>query len=142
MKADIHPKATETTVRCACGMEMTVLSTRPEISITICSKCHPYFTGKQKFVDTAGRIEKFQKRFGVEETKEAAKKKVKSKKAMKREQAQAAFKARKEAEKEAAKKMQAEAAKKGKDTKKTSEEKGEAAGDTGGEKTGGDAPKA
>lgn len=66
MKKDIHPNYGPSKVRCACGFEFEANSTRPEINITICSNCHPYFTGKQKFVDTAGRIEKFQKRFSTE----------------------------------------------------------------------------
>ncbi len=65
MKDGIHPKFGPSKVRCACGFEFETESTKPEIQITICSQCHPYFTGKQKFVDTAGRIEKFQKRFGA-----------------------------------------------------------------------------
>ncbi len=67
MKADIHPKYEEVTVRCACGNEFKTRSTKPEIRLTLCSECHPFFTGKQKFVDTAGRIEKFQKRFNLAE---------------------------------------------------------------------------
>ncbi|QNN23458.1 50S ribosomal protein L31 [Planctomycetales bacterium ZRK34] len=64
MKADIHPKYVETKVTCACGNAFTTHSTKPEIHVDICSACHPFYTGKQKFVDTAGRVEKFQKRFG------------------------------------------------------------------------------
>lgn len=67
MKANIHPKYEEVTVRCACGNEFKTKSTKPEIRLTLCSECHPFFTGKQKFVDTAGRIEKFQKRFNLAE---------------------------------------------------------------------------
>ncbi|MDR0362894.1 MAG: 50S ribosomal protein L31 [Planctomycetota bacterium] len=67
MKADIHPKYDEVTVRCACGNEFKTRSTKPEIRLALCNACHPFFTGKQKFVDTAGRIEKFQKRFNLEE---------------------------------------------------------------------------
>ncbi len=65
MKDGIHPKFGPATVRCACGNEFETESTKPEIQVTICSQCHPFFTGKQKFVDTAGRIEKFQKKFGA-----------------------------------------------------------------------------
>ena len=57
MKADIHPKYAETNIKCACGNVVEVGSTRENISVEICSKCHPFYTGKQKFVDTAGRIE-------------------------------------------------------------------------------------
>ncbi len=64
MKKDIHPEVFPVTVRCACGTVFTTKSVAPEINVTLCSKCHPFFTGSQKFVDTAGRIEKFQKKFG------------------------------------------------------------------------------
>ena len=67
MKAEIHPKYEEVTVRCACGNEFATKSTKNEIRLTLCNECHPFFTGKQKFVDTAGRIEKFQKRFNLAE---------------------------------------------------------------------------
>lgn len=67
MKQGIHPNYQECKVHCACGFEFETRSTKPEIQVTICSHCHPYFTGKQKFVDTAGRIEKFQRRFNVAE---------------------------------------------------------------------------
>ena len=67
MKANIHPKYEEVTVRCACGNEFKTRSTRNEINLSLCNACHPFFTGKQKFVDTAGRIEKFQKRFNLDE---------------------------------------------------------------------------
>ena len=63
MKADIHPDYFETTVRCACGNEVQVHSTIRDIHIDICSNCHPFYTGKLKFIDTAGRIEKFQTKF-------------------------------------------------------------------------------
>ncbi len=63
MKKNIHPKYTETTIRCACGNEIEVGSTKTDIRVEICSKCHPFFTGKQKLVDTAGRIERFRKKY-------------------------------------------------------------------------------
>ena len=63
MKNEIHPDYSDTTVRCACGNELAVGSTRTDISVEICSKCHPFFTGKQKLVDTAGRIERFRKKY-------------------------------------------------------------------------------
>ena len=63
MKADIHPKYVECKVHCACGANFVTRSTKPELHVDICSACHPFFTGKQKFVDTAGRVEKFQKKF-------------------------------------------------------------------------------
>ncbi|MFK5893210.1 MAG: 50S ribosomal protein L31 [Pseudomonadota bacterium] len=67
MKADIHPKYTEVTVNCSCGASFNTNSTlgKEELSIEVCSKCHPFFTGKQKLVDTAGRIDKFQKKYGL-----------------------------------------------------------------------------
>lgn len=65
MKDKIHPKYTDTQVTCACGAKFTTRSTIGEkLHVDICSACHPFFTGKQKFVDAAGRVEKFQKRFG------------------------------------------------------------------------------
>ncbi len=65
MKNGIHPKCYENaTVTCACGESWETGSTRPELKIEICSGCHPFFTGKQKFVDTAGKVDKFQKKYG------------------------------------------------------------------------------
>jgi len=64
MKKKIHPKYKETTITCACGEVIQTRSTRENIRVEICSKCHPFFTGKQKLVDTAGRVEKFRKRYG------------------------------------------------------------------------------
>jgi large subunit ribosomal protein L31 len=63
MKKDIHPKYEETKIRCACGNVIETGSTRDSISVEICSNCHPFFTGKQKLVDTAGRIERFRKKY-------------------------------------------------------------------------------
>ena len=63
MKADIHPKYGECQVTCACGNKFATRSTKKDIHVEICSQCHPFFTGKQKFVDTAGRVDKFRKRF-------------------------------------------------------------------------------
>ena len=63
MKKDIHPKYKQTTIKCACGYSMAVGSTKKDISVEICSQCHPFFTGKQKLVDTAGRIERFRKKY-------------------------------------------------------------------------------
>lgn len=65
MKAKIHPEYQEAVIRCACGETFTVGSTKKELRVDICSKCHPFFTGKQKFVDTGGRVEKFKKKFGI-----------------------------------------------------------------------------
>jgi large subunit ribosomal protein L31 len=63
MKSEIHPKYQQVTVHCACGEGWTTGSTRKELRIEICSKCHPFFTGKQKLMDTAGRIDRFQKKY-------------------------------------------------------------------------------
>ncbi|MFO8080340.1 MAG: 50S ribosomal protein L31 [Armatimonadota bacterium] len=67
MKADIHPDYVETKVICACGENFTTRSTKPEIRVEICSQCHPFYTGKQKMVDTEGRVEKFIKRYGLQD---------------------------------------------------------------------------
>lgn len=64
MRADIHPEYTNTKITCACGNAFETRSTSEKMHVDICSECHPYYTGKQKFVDSAGRVEKFQKRFG------------------------------------------------------------------------------
>ncbi len=63
MKNGIHPEYAETSIRCACGHEIQVGSTRSDIRVEICSQCHPFFTGKQKLIDTAGRIERFRKKY-------------------------------------------------------------------------------
>ncbi len=63
MKQDIHPVYTEATVSCGCGNKFITRSTRKQITVEICSACHPYFTGKMKFVDATGRVERFQKRY-------------------------------------------------------------------------------
>jgi large subunit ribosomal protein L31 len=65
MKPNIHPEYVETTITCACGTVYHTRSTKQNLRIGICSACHPYFTGQQKFVDTAGRVEKFTRRFGA-----------------------------------------------------------------------------
>jgi len=62
MKAEIHPEYKQTTIKCACGNEIKTGSTKVNPSVDICAKCHPFFTGGQKFVDTKGRIDKFNKR--------------------------------------------------------------------------------
>ncbi|UCG16984.1 MAG: 50S ribosomal protein L31 [Phycisphaerales bacterium] len=66
MKDKIHPKYMDCNVKCGCGNAFTTRSTVPEIHVEICSSCHPFFTGQQKFVDTAGRVERFQRKFGGE----------------------------------------------------------------------------
>ncbi|MCP4650232.1 MAG: 50S ribosomal protein L31 [PVC group bacterium] len=63
MKQKIHPEYKPTTITCACGEVIQVCSTRQSIRIEICSKCHPFYTGKQKIMDTAGRVERFKKRY-------------------------------------------------------------------------------
>ncbi|NBV32941.1 MAG: 50S ribosomal protein L31 [Proteobacteria bacterium] len=65
MKADIHPRYDQTNITCACGAAYLTRSTRKDLRIGICAACHPFFTGEQKFVDTAGRIEKFSKRYAT-----------------------------------------------------------------------------
>jgi large subunit ribosomal protein L31 len=65
MKDEIHPSYVECTVTCGCGNSFKTRSVKPRISVEICSACHPFYTGQQKFVDTAGRIEKFMKRVGA-----------------------------------------------------------------------------
>ncbi len=63
MKEKIHPKYVKSMVKCACGNAFETMSTTEEIKVAICSNCHPFFTGKQKLIDTAGRIEKFHKKY-------------------------------------------------------------------------------
>ena len=63
MKENIHPKYQDTRIRCACGSVIETGSTKDNITVEICSSCHPFFTGKQKLVDTAGRIERFRKKY-------------------------------------------------------------------------------
>lgn len=64
MKDKIHPKYQDCTIVCACGNTIHTHSTKPSIRVEICSSCHPFFTGKQKFVDSAGRVEKFMRKYG------------------------------------------------------------------------------
>lgn len=64
MKPDIHPEYNELTVTCSCGNTMTTRSTAKELNIEVCSSCHPFYTGKQKLVDTAGRVDRFNQKFG------------------------------------------------------------------------------
>ncbi|MBI2206725.1 MAG: 50S ribosomal protein L31 [Candidatus Rokubacteria bacterium] len=63
MKAGIHPDYVDTTITCACGEVVQTRSTKPNIHVEVCSKCHPFFTGKQKLMDTAGRVERFQRKY-------------------------------------------------------------------------------
>mgnify|MGYP003623905546 FL=1 len=64
MKKEIHPNYELTTIKCACGNVIETRSTKKDIRVEICSKCHPFFTGKQKLVDTSGRVDMFKKRYG------------------------------------------------------------------------------
>jgi large subunit ribosomal protein L31 len=64
MKADIHPKYVEASVRCSCGNTFTTRSTSPELTSELCNECHPFYTGKQKLVDSGGRIDRFERRYG------------------------------------------------------------------------------
>ncbi len=69
MKADIHPKYVDCVVTCGCGATFTTRATKPKLAVEICSSCHPFYTGKQKFVDSAGRVEKFLRRYGKGDAK-------------------------------------------------------------------------
>ncbi len=63
MKQEIHPDYVETHVTCSCGNTFTTRSTKPELHVELCNQCHPFYTGKQKLVDTGGRVERFQKKY-------------------------------------------------------------------------------
>ena len=65
MKEGIHPKYEEAEVKCACGETFSTGSTKKSLRVDICSKCHPFFTGKQKLIDTGGRVDRFKKKFGI-----------------------------------------------------------------------------
>jgi large subunit ribosomal protein L31 len=64
VKTDTHPDYTLATVRCSCGATFVTRSTKPELKVEICSQCHPFYTGKQKLVDTGGRVERFERKYG------------------------------------------------------------------------------
>ena len=72
MKQDIHPEYVVATVHCSCGNTFTTRSTRSELRVEICSNCHPFYTGKQKLVDTGGRVERFQRRYAKQQAEQAA----------------------------------------------------------------------
>ncbi len=72
MKKDIHPEYFDTSIKCACGNEVMVGSTKPDVKVEICSKCHPFFTGKQKLIDTAGRIERFRRKYAKFQDQDSA----------------------------------------------------------------------
>jgi large subunit ribosomal protein L31 len=69
MKEKIHPRYIEATITCSCGNSWKTRSTRESVHLDVCSNCHPYFTGEQRIVDTAGRVERFMKRYGLQEKK-------------------------------------------------------------------------
>ncbi len=69
MKQGIHPQYIEATVVCSCGNTWKTRATKPVLRIEVCSRCHPFFTGEQRIVDTAGRVERFRRRYGMEEKK-------------------------------------------------------------------------
>jgi len=71
VKKDIHPSYVETSVKCACGNTFQTRSTVPSINVEICSNCHPFYTGKQKFVDSEGRVERFQRKYATQLQKTA-----------------------------------------------------------------------
>lgn len=71
MKPDLHPKYFKVTVKCACGSEFETRSTNPSIHVEVCSKCHPYFTGRQRLVDTAGRVDRFRRKYATDSTTKA-----------------------------------------------------------------------
>ena len=72
MKAEIHPDYVLTQVTCTCGNTFETRSTKPELHLEICSNCHPFYTGKQKLVDTGGRVERFQRRYAKQQAEQAA----------------------------------------------------------------------
>ncbi|WP_353893189.1 50S ribosomal protein L31 [Proteinivorax hydrogeniformans] len=65
MKAAIHPEYNKTTIVCACGAEIPTKSTQKDLKVEICSKCHPFYTGKQKLVDSGGRVDRFRRKYGM-----------------------------------------------------------------------------
>ena len=67
MKEKIHPRYVETTIVCSCGNTWKTRSTKESVHLDICSRCHPFFTGEQRIVDTAGRVERFKKRYGIKD---------------------------------------------------------------------------
>jgi large subunit ribosomal protein L31 len=73
MKANIHPDYVEATVTCACGNTFQVGSTKSQLKVDVCSKCHPFFTGQQRILDTAGRVERFNRRYNLDQNGEKTK---------------------------------------------------------------------
>ena len=70
MKADIHPEYDEAVITCSCGNTIRTRSTKPDMHIDVCNECHPFFTGEQRIVDTAGRVERFQRRYSLGDPQE------------------------------------------------------------------------
>jgi len=73
LKKEIHPEYKESTVTCACGMKFKTRSTKGDFSVEICSHCHPFFTGKQKLIDSAGRVEKYMKKYKLKKEEKESK---------------------------------------------------------------------
>jgi large subunit ribosomal protein L31 len=67
MKAKIHPEYVQTVITCACGNSWTTRSTKEKLHLDVCSRCHPFFTGEQRIVDTAGRVERFKRRYNIKD---------------------------------------------------------------------------
>lgn len=67
MKQGIHPEYVDAVVHCACGNTWQTRATKPDLHVEVCSNCHPYFTGEQRLVDTAGRVERFKRRYGIQD---------------------------------------------------------------------------
>ncbi|MBN1857780.1 50S ribosomal protein L31 [Candidatus Bipolaricaulota bacterium] len=67
MKKDIHPEVKKAVIRCGCGAEFETLSTVQDVHVDICSKCHPFFTGEERFIDTEGRVERFRRKYGQDQ---------------------------------------------------------------------------
>ena len=78
MKAEIHPGYQEATVECSCGNKFTTRSTKGDMHVELCNECHPFFTGRQKLVDTGGRVERFRRRYEGAEIKSKARQKTES----------------------------------------------------------------
>jgi large subunit ribosomal protein L31 len=118
MKKDIHPKYELAIIRCACGNEVEIRTTKPGINVEICSNCHPFYTGKQKLVDTAGRVDRFRRRYGLTEDASTAEaiargeklRKDKEARAKKKKAAEAKAETKKAKAKAEPKKAKAEAA--------------------------------
>lgn len=72
MKQGIHPEYIETNVTCSCGNSFVTRSVKPELHVELCNQCHPFYTGKQKLVDTGGRVERFQKKYGTRAARQSA----------------------------------------------------------------------